>query len=293
MKYIDLHTHSSYSDGTMRPATLIDHAKQAGLSVIALTDHDTMAGVPEAIARGLEQSVEVIPGIEVSSRHNDMFIHILGYGLQHDDPTLKNRLTKIQEARSDRNRRIISKLCKLGIKVTMADLKTYSKEGQTGRPHIACLLLDKKVVRTLDEAFSRYLRRGGRAYADRFRYDAETAINMIQEAGGLAILAHPVSTTPRLSGIRELVKTLQDMGLAGIEVYYPTHSPGLTRILKQVALENKMLITGGSDFHGDNKPDITLSTARKQLSIPYSLLTEMKKRLERQSGLSPLPASAS
>ncbi|MCK5436920.1 MAG: phosphatase, partial [Desulfobulbaceae bacterium] len=229
--------------------------------------------------------VEVIPGIEISSRHNDMFMHILGYGLQHDDPTLKDRLTKIQESRSGRNRRIISKLCKLGIKVTMADLKIYSKEGQTGRPHIARLLLDKKVVRTLHEAFSRYLRRGGRAYADRFRYEAGAAINMIQEAGGLAILAHPLSTTPRLSGIRELVKTLQDMGLAGVEVYYPAHSPGLTKILKQVTLENKMLVTGGSDFHGDNKPDITLSLAREQLSIPYSLLVEIKKQLERQSGL--------
>ncbi|MEA2083153.1 MAG: PHP domain-containing protein [Thermodesulfobacteriota bacterium] len=282
MKYIDLHTHSSFSDGTMTPATLVDHAKQAGLSAIALTDHDTMAGVPEAMARGLKQGVEVIPGIEISSSYNDMFMHILGYGLRHDDPILIKRLAKIQEARKHRNERIISKLCKLGIEVTMADLKTYSKEGQTGRPHIARLLLDRKVVRTQQEAFSRYLRKGERAYVDRFRYEAGVAINMIRDAGGLAILAHPVTIAPRLAGIRNLVKNLQNMGLEGIEVYYPAHSSGLTKILKQVAIENEMLITGGSDFHGDNKPDITLNLARERLNIPYSLLAEIKKRLGRR-----------
>ncbi len=279
MKYIDLHTHSSCSDGTMTPATLVEHAKQAGLSAIALTDHDTMEGVPEAMARGLEQGVEVIPGIEISSSYNNMFMHILGYGLRHDDPVLIKRLTKIQKARNLRNEKIISKLCKLGIEVTMSDLKTYSKEGQTGRPHIARLLLDRKVVRTQHDAFSRYLGKGGRAYEDRFRYEAGVAINMIRDAGGLAILAHPVTITPRLAGIRKLVKTLQDMGLEGIEVYHPAHSPGLTRILKQVAMENEMLITGGSDFHGDNKPDITLNLARERLNISYSLLAEMKKKL--------------
>ena len=193
---IDLHIHSTYSDGVLRPAELVDLAKNQGLSAIAITDHDTADGTDEAIQRGFEKEIEVVSGIEISSWHGETSMHILGYGFRHDDEQFISRLRLLQQGRETRNVRIIENLNKLGIRVELEELLQYSEYGQTGRPHIARLLVDKGVTKTIDLAFKHYLRRGAPAYAERFRFSAHDAIAMIREAGGIAVLAHPSSLDP-------------------------------------------------------------------------------------------------
>jgi len=271
MGWIDLHIHSTYSDGTLSPAAIVDLAKKTGLQAIALTDHDTMAGVAEALARGRQVDVEVIAGIEISAWHEIMPLHILGYGLRVDEPDLKHRLLRLQQGRLIRNTRIVANLNRLGIDLTMAELSACSEHGQAGRPHLARLLVKKRVVASEDEAFSRYLRRGGAAYAERFKYYADEAITMIREAGGIAVLAHPGTLDFNRVSITDLLRELQRLGLQGVEVYYPTHSVSTIQKLKRIADRLDLLITGGSDFHGNNRSKAPLGGTRKS-RVPYHLL---------------------
>jgi predicted metal-dependent phosphoesterase TrpH len=271
MGWIDLHIHSTYSDGTLSPAAIVDLAKKTGLQAIALTDHDTMAGVAEALARGRQVDLEVVAGIEISAWHENMPLHILGYGLRVDEPDLKHRLLRLQQGRLIRNTRIVANLNRLGIDLTMAELSACSEHGQAGRPHLARLLVKKRVVASEDEAFSRYLRRGGAAYAERFKYFAHESITMIREAGGIAVLAHPGTLDFNRVSITDLLRELQRLGLQGVEVYYPTHSVPTIQKLKRIADRLDLLITGGSDFHGNNRSKAPLGGTRKS-RVPYHLL---------------------
>lgn len=276
MELIDLHIHSTYSDGSLPPAALVTLAKDVGLEAIALTDHDTMAGTAEALELGLLQGIEVIAGIEISSWHQSTPMHILGYGLRYDDPLLALRLEKLQEGREVRNAKIIDNLNRLGIEVSLDELRVYSAYGQTGRPHIAELLVGKGVVASREKAFDRYLKRGAVAYEERFRYEATDAITMIREAGGVAVLAHPASLDPSLQKIPGLLRDLAEVGLEGIEVHYPTHSRKIITLLQGFAEKIGLLSTGGSDFHGNGAD---LRTIEKKLLVPYHLLSSLKKRL--------------
>ena len=275
MARIDLHIHSTYSDGILSPAAIVDLAKQTGVGAIALTDHDTVAGIAEALVRGRQVGVTVIAGIEISAWHKDIPLHILGYRLRYNEPVLHHRLLPLQEGRQIRNERIVANLNQLGVDLNMAELSACSQHGQVGRPHIARLLVQKGVVVSEDEAFNRYLRRGGAAYAERFKYYADEAITMIREAGGIAVLAHPVNLDPSLVSIPHLLRELQHLGLQGVEVYYPTHSGSATRKLKRIATQLDLLITGGSDFHGNNRSKAPLGGTRK-FRVPYHLLEPLK-----------------
>lgn len=277
MAFIDLHVHSTYSDGALTPAGLVDLANEIGLGAIALTDHDTAAGLDEALRHGERRGVEVIPGIEISSWHGAVPLHILGYWFRPDDPVFRGKLVRIQEGRRTRNMRIIENLNRLGIEVTVNELKRYSEYGQTGRPHIARLLVDKGVVRTVDQAFAKYLKRGAAAYAERFKYGAGEAISLIRGAGGITVLAHPACLDPSLAIIPSLLKTLQGLGLGGVEVYYPTHSKKSVQALKRIAEDLGLLMTGGTDFHGNGRSEVTLGGA-KGFRVPGHLLATMKKR---------------
>jgi 3',5'-nucleoside bisphosphate phosphatase len=273
---IDLHIHSTYSDGVLRPAELVDLAKNQGLSAIAITDHDTADGTDEAIQRGFEKEIEVVSGIEISSWHGETSMHILGYGFRHDDEQFISRLRLLQQGRETRNVRIIENLNKLGIRVELEELLHYSEYGQTGRPHIARLLVDKGVTKTIDLAFKHYLRRGAPAYAERFRFSAHDAIAMIREAGGIAVLAHPSSLDPSLRSIPSLLKDLCKEGLAGVEVYYPSHSPKAVKALLQMSEELGLIITGGSDFHGPERSGYNFSKWVNKTNIPYDLVAAIK-----------------
>lgn len=274
---IDLHTHSSFSDGTCTPTELISLAKTGQLKALALTDHDTMAGIHEALAAGVRFGVEVIPGIELSVVHGEYSIHLLGYWPDPEHPQLKKALDRIQGARDERNRKIMDNLTGLGISVSMAELQAVAGQGETGRPHIARLLVNKGVVRTIDEAFVRYLRRGCPAYVSRFAFDACEAVSLVKKAGGLAVLAHPLSIERDPELLCPLLDRLVAAGLNGLEAYYPTHSKKLTRHLSVLADRYGLLLTGGSDYHGDVRPNTGLAGGKK-LFVPEQLLDIMKER---------------
>ncbi|MCF6291244.1 MAG: PHP domain-containing protein [Desulfobacterales bacterium] len=278
MEYIDLHTHSSCSDGTMSPAAVVDWAATSGLKVMALTDHDTMAGVAAALARGRKKGIEVVPGVELSVRHGPTPIHLLGYWPQPDDIGLRQRLQGIQAARQERNQRIVARLNRLGIAVRMEELRQAAADGQIGRPHIARLLVAKGVVKDVNQAFAIYLRRGAAAYVERSRFEANEAIAVIQRAGGMAVLAHPGQLDPSPAVISGLLTALKDQGLAGVEAYYPSHSPKVTSLLKQMAKGLDLVVTGGSDFHGEDRRGALPGLTGPVFRVPYQLYEIMKEK---------------
>jgi 3',5'-nucleoside bisphosphate phosphatase len=273
MDCIDLHTHSTYSDGLLSPADLVDLAKNTGLKAIALTDHDTMAGLGEAQDRGRALDIEVVPGVEISAGHQGRSIHVLAY-YPGSTPELQQLLASVQESRLARNIKIMTNLNRLGIAASLADLIPYSRTGQTGRPHIARLLVDRGVVKTVDQAFERYLRRGGLAYSESFKVPVIEVIRTVSATGGLAVLAHPSHIEPALP---KLLRTLIPAGLAGLEAYHPAHSPQMVRELLTIAADNGLLLTGGSDFHGGGHSG-PLGTAGVASRIPYGLLLALKRR---------------
>jgi predicted metal-dependent phosphoesterase TrpH len=274
---IDLHIHSTFSDGMLKPAEIVDLAESQGLSAIAITDHDTAAGIDEAVQRGSEKGIEVFSGIEISSWHGDTSMHILGYCFNHEDRQFNNRLQLLQNGRETRNARIMENLNRLGIKVDSRELLHYSEYGQTGRPHIARLLVDKGVTKTIDLAFKHYLRRGAAAYAERFRFSAHDAVAMIREAGGIAVLAHPSSLDPTLRSIPQLLKDLCSVGLKGVEVYYPSHSSKIVKALLKMADELDLFITGGSDFHDMERSGSNTDEWLRKTHVPYDIVASMKK----------------
>lgn len=278
MRYIDLHTHSTCSDGATTPTNLIREAKEADLCAISLTDHDTMAGLPEALAAGAQAGIEVIPGVELSANHDDRAIHILGYGLDRTNPDLLALLGELQLIRKDRNRRILENLAKLGIHIDRDELLA-SSSGLIGRPHIARMLVKQKVVVNINQAFCRYLKRDGLAYAAAARFPATETIKRIKQAGGLAVLAHPTTFAKSFKQITETIKYLQKHELDGIEAIYPGHTTKISQDLVKVANQLDLLVTGGSDFHGVMRQGISVGGAPVMPPVPYELLEKMKERL--------------
>ena len=276
---IDLHVHSTFSDGTLRPAELVAMAARGGLAAIAITDHDTVEGTAEARLAGLEFGVRVIAGLEMSVRHGDLPLHILGYGIDPDCPALRDALAGIQAARLVRNHAILARLAELGLAVSMAEVDAWSAMGQTGRPHFARLLVEKGLARDIDEAFTHYLGRGARAYVARQIYPAESALAVIRQAGGVSVLAHPTTADPSLRAILPLLTELKALGLDGIEVYYPTHSASVRKKLSALAKKFGLLVTGGSDYHGAIRPGTSLAGGPK-FRVPATLLVELVKRLD-------------
>ena len=275
---IDLHTHSNFSDGTMTPTELVALARHKKISALALTDHDTMAGIPEAVLAGAEMGVEVVPGIEISVIHAQVEYHVLGYWADAHNSVLAAALARLQGARAERNENILEKLRVMGIQITAEELQVVSEQGQTGRPHIARILVERGVVKTMSQAFDQFLKKGEAAYASRFTYDAVEAVELIRQAGGLAVLAHPVQNDPDLTRLPSVLVDLVRAGLDGLELYYPTHSNKIKKKLRALAGEYDLLLTGGSDYHGDVRPGTSLAGG-KNIFVPPELLEKMKERL--------------
>lgn len=280
MKFIDLHLHSTYSDGTLPPELLVKEAQRLGLEAISLTDHDTTEGVAETIHYGNLAGIEVLPGVELSAHFETLSVHILGYGITFDDPTFNSKLKKIQQARDRRNQKIIGRLNTLGIPITQEELETCSGVGQAGRPHFAQLLIQKQVARTLDEAFDNYLGQNGIAYVPRKILLAADAIRYINDAGGIAILAHPVTIDQTMATIPKLVESLAGFGLGGIEVYYPIHSKNVRKTLLEICSTFDLVATGGSDFHDHNRPVNRLGKIGKNQRLRYDVYENLKERLK-------------
>jgi 3',5'-nucleoside bisphosphate phosphatase len=280
---IDLHIHSTFSDGSMSPTELVEYAYRQGLAAISITDHDTIDGIKEAACAGKRLGVEVVEGLELSIKHRGKELHLLGYLFKTDENALHLALQRLQAARLDRNSRILTKLDDLGVKIELSDLEKVSGHGQCGRPHIAQLLIQKGVVKNMDEAFEKYLASGGSAYAQRQVLQAGEAIAMIKNAGGLAVLAHPQQLEKSGQDVGTLIGVLRAEGLDGVEVYYPTHSRHFKKKLIALAKKHDLLITGGSDYHGSIRPGTTLAGG-KNCSVSIQLLEEMKQRLEKKTG---------
>ena len=279
MEHIDLHLHSNFSDGTMSPSELVHEALKEQIKGISITDHDTIEGVSEALEEGKRVGVEVLSGVEISAYLDDIPMHILGYGFDLQNRALRDGLKKIQKARDERNWAILEKLNALGINVTKNDLQKHSPTGQTGRPHIASLLIEKKVVKNMDEAFARYLRKNTLAYSSRQKLLCEDAIKMINDAGGLAVLAHPLTIDRSMASLPQVLKKLKEKGLKGVEAYYPIHSVTNRQKLIAISRELNLLITGGSDFHGSIRNGTRLGGINKKQRVPYELLETLKKHL--------------
>jgi predicted metal-dependent phosphoesterase TrpH len=274
---IDLHLHSTCSDGTLTPAELVEMAGANGLRAIALTDHDTVAGIAPARAAARNSPLVVIAGVELSVRHGPYYLHLLGYDFDWHNTTLLAALKKVQDARQTRNLEILKKLQGLGIKISSAEISAPSPENLICRPHIARWLVAKKVVSTIDEAFEKYLKKGARAYVSRFCYTAQEAISMIHEAGGLAVLAHPLQVSRDPATLENLIGELKTSGLDGLETYYPGQMGTWFTFLHSLVARYHLLETGGSDYHGAIRPG-TRMAGSAHLAIPDTLLDTLIKR---------------
>ena len=276
---IDLHAHTSASDGTLSPQELVHLAKSEGIEAIAITDHDTIEGVPEALEAGEKNGIEVIPGVEISIDHQPGSMHLLGLFVDIESKKLNEHLIDLQASRSSRNPQIIEKLNEVGLSITMEQVREISGGGQVGRPHIASALLKNGHVRSIQEAFDKYLKKGALAYYERRRLTREKAVDMIHGAGGLVILAHPGTLGVNGRSFNNLMSELKEVGIDGIEVFYNNHSQVDEDRLMKIVDEYGFIISGGTDFHGDNKPSIKLGIGYGNMAIPYELLQEMKRRV--------------
>ncbi|MCS6298395.1 MAG: PHP domain-containing protein [Nitrospira sp.] len=277
MSRIDLHLHTTHSDGSFSTGEVMAFAKQAGLKALAITDHDIIDGIPEATAIGKELEIEVVPGVEISSRLGESELHILGYFLNWTDPLLAQRLSTLRDSRHLRNPKIVQRLNELGIPITYEEVRALAGTESVGRPHIARLLMEKKFVTSAKEAFDRYLANGRPAFVDRELPEPAEAVRWIREAGGVPVLAHPTWVRTSADGLRVLVRELKAAGLGGIEVHYSTHTPSQTTEYLDLAKQCDLLVTGGSDFHGVTKPDIEVGIGRGQLKVSEKLLDPLRK----------------
>jgi predicted metal-dependent phosphoesterase TrpH len=280
MEGIDLHIHSTASDGTLSPAGIIELAQKLNLRAIAITDHDTIAGSKEAFNIGLPPDVKFLTGVEISASFPPSIsragsFHILGYSIRLDDSQLNNTLDLLQKARKYRNPKIVKRLNDLGFEFSLEDVASEIGDGQLGRPHIARYMLKRGFVKTIDEAFRKYIAQGRPAYVDKFRVDCSRAIEIILEAGGIPVLAHPILLNFDKNETTDLFALLKDMGLKGIEVYYPENSPDMTAFYIELAQSYDFLKTGGTDFHGSLKPEIQMGSGRGDLFVPYEIYEKL------------------
>ncbi len=279
MKTADLHMHTNHSDGTLNPVELARLAKAQGLDAVALTDHDTVTGLAELVAEVNKLGIEAIAGVELSAQFAPGTLHILGYGFDPQGP-IAQKLQDFQRARAERNPRILAKLSELGMPLTLEEVKTLSgAKGQVGRPHIA-KALEVKGYATYEEAFDKYLTKGGPAYISKAGWTAQECIDLIHESGGVAVIAHPVQMKLQGMALREKIKELADMGMDGIEVIHPDHKPEDQKLFMTLAEEFGLLPTGGSDFHGAHKPGIQLGQGHP----PYAFWQKLKERLSQRGG---------
>ena len=288
MQLIDLHVHSNASDGTYAPAEVVRLAKEGGLRALALTDHDTIDGLAEAVAAAPRYGVEVIPGVEVSARFPGGSMHILGLDINFPNGHLNERLAVLKRARAERNPQIIAKLNALGIKITLKQVEKLSGQGQMGRPHIARALMEAGYVRSIQEAFDLYLRYDGQAYVPKFRFPPAEAIAMIREVQGVPVLAHPFTLNlESAAALKNTLEELMALGLAGVEAIYSDHTPEQEALYLRLAGELGLLVTGGSDFHGDNKPEVSLGHMPGQEKLTYERVEALKAWRRREYGLKP------
>jgi predicted metal-dependent phosphoesterase TrpH len=252
---IDLHTHSTASDGSLSPARLMQAAKDGGLSAIALTDHDTIAGIEEASKAAEALDLRFIPGVELEIRWEPGEFHLLGLGIRRPGGTFHATLGELARRREARNLRILDRMREFSMEIQYDDIRALSGGGSVGRPHFATALVNRGIVRNREQAFSRFLGKGKPLYVPKEGLEFRSALDLIKEAGGIAVLAHPMSLYVSWGRLPDLVKELADQGLDGIEAWHPTAKPRACRRLEELGTRLGLFITAGSDFHGESRPD--------------------------------------
>lgn len=273
---IDLHTHSTASDGSLTPCALVQYAKRKGLSAIALTDHDTVAGLSEAIDAGVEFGIEVIPGIEITTIVDSCDVHIIGLYIDHKNSVLLDNVEEMTKSRCNRNENIIIQLEKSGVDIHLEDILQYSDRTIT-KGHIATILIKRGYARNLKEAIDKYMSKGTLGYVRRQTPDPKTCIDIIHDAGGSAFLAH-INQIDRANAYHsiEVSKKVISAGIDGIETCYCEYDDFWEHESKCLAKDFKLLCSGGSDFHGSFKENLDLGTGYGNLCVPYSFLEDIK-----------------
>ena len=270
---IDLHVHTTASDGTLSPSEAVVHARRLGLSAIAVTDHDTPAGIPDALAAGRDCGVEVVPGIEVSVDWRGSGIHILGYFIDPGAPSLRHLLNWVTAERRRRNELIAAAMRADGIDVRLSDLDGGDPASVVGRPHFAAALVARGRADSIDDAFRRFLNKGRAYYRQRAYIPLRQGLDVIRDAGGKPVMAHPLQYRFAEPELLELVRALADGGVVGMECLYSGYGAAQSDYLKGLAERFGLCVTGGSDFHGARKP-IEMGTP----DVPYELLEALKAR---------------
>ncbi|MDO5389201.1 MAG: PHP domain-containing protein [Clostridia bacterium] len=284
MNNVDLHTHSLYSDGTFTPDEIVKYANEKGLRAIALTDHDTLSGINEAKTAGEKYGVEIIPGIEVSTEYDETEIHIVGLFV-NENTEFNNALKELRESREKRNIQMVEKLNReTDIKIKYEDVLKRVEGGIVTRAHIAREIIDKGYASSNNEVFEKYIGKGKPGYVKRSVMDWRDTLKYIICSGGLPVLAHPLLYKISSKYLEKIIEELAEKGLAAVEAYYSTHSPSDVKYVKSLCVKYGLKISGGSDFHGSNKPKIDLGTGYGNLCVPYSVLEGLKEECEKRRG---------
>ena len=278
MRYVDLHVHTTKSDGTVPPRDIAGRAREAGLAAIAVTDHDTVAGFAEAALGGAECGVEVVPGIELSTgwEHNE--IHLLGYCFDPGSEAIKPALEWVINDRRERNEKMAALMRADGLPVTAEELYARYPDSTVGRPHFAVKLMELGLASSVKDAFVRYVAPGQKYYVRRHFIPFDEAVRVVRLAGGRAVLAHPYQYRLGDERLRELLDYCVSVGVEGMECLYSGYTPEQEKNLEGLAGEYGLIMTGGSDYHGEHKPDIRLGVGTRNLRVPYELLEKLKNK---------------
>lgn len=275
--YIDLHTHSTASDGTLTPSELVLEAKKAGLAAIAITDHDSVSGIMEAMEAGKACGLEVVPGIELSTEYEETEIHVVGLYIDPDTPVLTEQLRAFVDSRDNRNLKIIDRLREAGFSISAEEIYRRNPDSVIARPHIARYLADTGQVKDVKTVFEKYIGDGCPCFVDRYKITPVQAVELIHAAGGTAILAHPCLYRLSRGVLLRMIGELAAAGLDGIEAVYSCNQGSDEKDYREIAEKYHLLLSGGSDFHGSNKPYIHLGTGRGNLRVPREFLDQIKQ----------------
>ena len=278
MKFIDLHTHSSASDGTDSPAQLVTKAHEAGLAAVAITDHDTLSGLDEGQQAGRELGIEVVRGCEISTGTELGELHILGLWLPQNPQRLLERLRWLRERRAERNVGIVKILQNLGYDICIDEVLAAAKGESVGRPHIAEVLLRKGFAKDVRQVFKEFLGSRGKAYLPKTVLEPEESVSLLASSGATVSLAHPLLWKAPAGWLDTVVARLKDYGLSAIEAYHSEHSEADIRTCLALAKRFDLGVSGGSDYHGSNKPTIRLGQGYGGLRVSQSVLEDLKQR---------------
>lgn len=277
MNYVDLHVHSCASDGTYTPRELVDYACEKQLSAFALTDHDTVDGLASSLSYARDKDVEVIPGIELSTEYNGRDIHIVGLFIRYEEPEFLKRLQEFCDSRDIRNEKMAAQLTEAGFSLTMDELTEAFPGAVITRAHFARLMLEKGYIQELRQAFEKYIGDTCPYFVPREKVSPADGVRLIRAAGGVPILAHPILYHMNERALTELLVPLKEAGLIGIEALYSTYSAADESLIRRLARKHDLLLSGGSDFHGTNKPGLDLGTGYGGLRVPETILEELRR----------------